>query len=336
VSDFLTRLAGRALGLAPQVQPIITPRYAPDADVPGPDLPSAQESEIPEQDPDAQPSLAPITHSPRGPGAHHVRGPVPEDDTDASATGEDTGAPTDSGATELPDEYRVEQPPIGENAVKPSPTDASDPPGASDLTPERPPSSAQDSPPPPTRAEHEAHPEPGVGPTPPILSTSRSARARSMPEVPAETPPSNATHGPRREDTSVSAAREPGVRRAGPRSAGRTTQEAQRASRTTESREPGPERPTEDPPEAYDAFERIGTPLRDYPERPETVEPGGTSSHSTREDASSRAEPTIRVNIGRIEVRAVSPPAPPPRQTRQPAPKMSLDDYLRARDGGTL
>jgi hypothetical protein len=348
VSDFLTRLAGRALGIAPQVQPIITPRYSPDADVPGPGVPSAQESEIPERDSDAQPptpsSFAPTIHSPRGPGAHHVRGPDPEDKTDASATGEDTHTATDSGATELPDEHRTEQPPTRASAEEPSPTDASDPPGTEDLNPGRSPSSAEDSPPPPirgTRAGHEAHPESGVRPTPPILSTSRSARAqvRSISEVPAETLPSGESDVSRREDTSISAAREPGVRRAGPRSAGRTTQETQRASRTTENREPDPERPTEDPPDAYDAFERTGTPVRDHPERSERSESGelgGSSSYSTRENAFSRVEPTIRVTIGRIEVRAVSPPAPPPRRTKQPAPEMSLDDYLRARDGGTL
>jgi hypothetical protein len=334
MSDFLTRLAARALGIAPQVQPIITPRYAPDADVPGPDLPSAQESEPPEQDPDAQPSFAPTIHSPRGPGAHHVRGPDPEDNTDTAATGEDAGE------ADLPDEHRVEQPPTGETAVEPppSPTDASDPPGAPDVIPGRPPSSTEDSPPPPTRAEHEAHP--GVRLTPPILSTSRAARVRSMPEASPATPHSEASDGPRREDPSIPAAREPGARRGGPRSESRTTrEEAQRASRATESREPGPERPTEDLPDAYDAFDRTGTlpPVWDYPERPGSVEPGGSSSYSlTREDASSRDEPTIRVTIGRIEVRAVSPPAPPPRQTRQPAPEMSLDDYLRAREGGTL
>lgn len=335
MSDFLTRLAARTLGIAPQVQPIIIPRYAPD--VPDPDLPSAQEGETPEQDPDAQSptpsSFAPTLHSysPQGPGAHRVREPDPEDNTDTSATGEDTDTATDSGEAELPDEHRVEQPPTRASAEEPSPTDASDLPGTPDLIPGRPPSSTEDSPPPPTRgtrAEHEAHPEPGVRLTPPILSTSRSTRVqvRSMSEVSTETPLSDASDGPRREDTSISAGREPDVRRDGPRSADRATQEeTQRVSRTTESREPDRERPAGNLPDAYEAFERTGTPVRDYPERSESVE-----------NAFSRDEPKIRVTIGRIEVRAVSPPAPPPRRTKQPTPKMSLDDYLRSRNGGTL
>lgn len=47
------------------------------------------------------------------------------------------------------------------------------------------------------------------------------------------------------------------------------------------------------------------------------------------------AAPVIEVTIGRIEVRAVTPPAPPqPTRRRQEPPKMSLDDYLRSHGGG--
>ncbi|MET0646927.1 MAG: hypothetical protein ABW208_09930 [Pyrinomonadaceae bacterium] len=51
--------------------------------------------------------------------------------------------------------------------------------------------------------------------------------------------------------------------------------------------------------------------------------------------AQSTPPPIIEVTIGRIEVRAVTPPAaPPPQRERQAPPKMSLDDYLRAHGGG--
>ncbi|MCX6922910.1 MAG: hypothetical protein NT154_06830 [Verrucomicrobia bacterium] len=50
-------------------------------------------------------------------------------------------------------------------------------------------------------------------------------------------------------------------------------------------------------------------------------------------DADSSPAPTIHVTIGRVEVRAIMPAAqftPPPARS---APKLSLDDYLRSRNG---
>jgi hypothetical protein len=44
--------------------------------------------------------------------------------------------------------------------------------------------------------------------------------------------------------------------------------------------------------------------------------------------------PTIRVTIGRVEVRAVTPTPAPSRKPARPAPRMSLDEYLRAQNGG--
>lgn len=44
--------------------------------------------------------------------------------------------------------------------------------------------------------------------------------------------------------------------------------------------------------------------------------------------------PIIRVTIGRIDVRAVPPPAPPQQPPPPPAPGLSLDDYLKERNGG--
>jgi hypothetical protein len=44
------------------------------------------------------------------------------------------------------------------------------------------------------------------------------------------------------------------------------------------------------------------------------------------------AEPVIQVTIGRVEVRAAAPPASPPPPRPAPAPpRMTLDEYLRAR-----
>jgi len=49
------------------------------------------------------------------------------------------------------------------------------------------------------------------------------------------------------------------------------------------------------------------------------------------------SEPAIRVTIGRIEVRAITPPPMPPAQRTAPArpgPELSLDDYLKQHNGG--
>ena len=55
-----------------------------------------------------------------------------------------------------------------------------------------------------------------------------------------------------------------------------------------------------------------------------------------RTEATSSA-PTIRISIGRIEVRAVTAPAPAPtRTTSAPAARLSLDEYLRSHAGGKL
>jgi hypothetical protein len=50
-------------------------------------------------------------------------------------------------------------------------------------------------------------------------------------------------------------------------------------------------------------------------------------------DADSSPALTIHVTIGRVEVRAIMPPAQVTQPPARPAPKMSLDDYLRSRNG---
>ncbi len=57
------------------------------------------------------------------------------------------------------------------------------------------------------------------------------------------------------------------------------------------------------------------------------------SQNVTTHDSSS-STPTIQVTIGRIEVRAITPPVAPPQRPRKPSPALSLDDYLKQRNGG--
>jgi hypothetical protein len=81
------------------------------------------------------------------------------------------------------------------------------------------------------------------------------------------------------------------------------------------------------------------------PGRTAPTAPGTTDAATLREAvplaALRRAEaeaaaPTIRVTIGRLEVRAATTPAPPPARRSAPlaAPGMSLEEYLRRREGG--
>lgn len=81
--------------------------------------------------------------------------------------------------------------------------------------------------------------------------------------------------------------------------------------------------------------------LGSAPGRPPTVtvtgilrEPPVPTVSGRRLAADPTTAETIRVSIGRIEVRAVHPPAPPePEPPRSRVPALSLDDYLRRRDG---
>ena len=50
-------------------------------------------------------------------------------------------------------------------------------------------------------------------------------------------------------------------------------------------------------------------------------------------DPSFFASPEIRVTIGRIEIRAITPPAVSQSPAAPRTPKISLDDYLRSRNG---
>jgi len=55
-----------------------------------------------------------------------------------------------------------------------------------------------------------------------------------------------------------------------------------------------------------------------------------------REPAAALAlQPPVQITIGRVEVRAVHAPAERARSAAPAAPRLSLDDYLRRRSGGS-
>ncbi|MCX6046907.1 MAG: hypothetical protein NT075_17525 [Chloroflexi bacterium] len=71
---------------------------------------------------------------------------------------------------------------------------------------------------------------------------------------------------------------------------------------------------------------------------PPTATPVERRNSQPREVASERAAtptPTIQVTIGRVEVRAIQPPAPAVRaQPKAATPAIALEDYLRGQTGG--
>lgn len=78
--------------------------------------------------------------------------------------------------------------------------------------------------------------------------------------------------------------------------------------------------------------------------RPQWIWPSGPEGEKGPERGATRLEesqlrpmisgPTIKVTIGRIDVRAVMQQVPVPEPAKTPTPRLSLDDYLRSRDGG--
>jgi hypothetical protein len=59
------------------------------------------------------------------------------------------------------------------------------------------------------------------------------------------------------------------------------------------------------------------------------VHPGRRKDFSPVEQRASNSAPIIRVTIGRVEVRAIHPPASTPRHPKPPSPRISLENYLR-------
>lgn len=85
-------------------------------------------------------------------------------------------------------------------------------------------------------------------------------------------------------------------------------------------------------------LDRSATPDAPRPVAPRTDRPRSNSQpeRGSREPSAAPAPelPTIRVSIGRIEVRAIAPPVQRPAPARRPGPALALDDYLKQRSGG--
>lgn len=87
---------------------------------------------------------------------------------------------------------------------------------------------------------------------------------------------------------------------------------------------------TPTPPELPEITPKVAPKMR----RSEVDDLSQRGSRMSSSPSLEASQPTVRVNIGRVEVRAVMPPPAPPQQQTAPPTKLSLDDYLRSRGRG--
>lgn len=85
--------------------------------------------------------------------------------------------------------------------------------------------------------------------------------------------------------------------------------------------------------------ENLSISVKRAEQRPEQQSVPSISSSSSRpEDAAKQVEPQsieVHVSIGHIEVRAAAPAQAPPPRIARPRASVSLDDYLKRRNGGS-
>ena len=99
--------------------------------------------------------------------------------------------------------------------------------------------------------------------------------------------------------------------------------------------DPGPSRPVErgasDSAPGDTVMSRVG---RLVPAFPASASTRSRSDERTKTPESPHTAPTIRVTIGRVDVRAIVSPAPPSAKPPRPKPLLTLEDYLKQRNGG--
>lgn len=348
MADFLSRLAERTLGTAPVVRPVIAPKFAPDPEGLRTDSIAGGEPSLEEP--------APRTHHQIRQAPQASAAPVP--DRTAAAQEDDADGTHPARRTEGGPHPTVE-PVSPERDSKPGPTRSGP---ISDATDRRQRGRfAQTDPsdvgPGFGRSDHANAsplvPEPArsaSGPRPTRLGEPRSPRPRVV------------TEGrPRGSSRPVAEDRQPAETGPGTLHHAETTSARRGAPEATQRPEPGG--PPSDPsvakggpgeqatsladsgpaaapsPEAVGAPEGVPAALSLVVPRttPEGIEHRGERGPAgTRLQEPEPPAPTIRVSIGRVEVRAItSPPAPSPRREKaRPAASPSLDDYLKQRGGG--
>jgi len=323
MSDLLARLAARALGQLPAVQPRVRSRYEPApslaAEVPSP-APALDAAEGPiatEGTAAASPAEAPagslvparLRAKPAAPEAM----PLPPVARSAEAT-------------EIAAELEGEPAAVAETrSVRPGMDTGSESRRAeSPLTPERRPAAAA-----PERQRAIASISSRSG----AAGSSPAAQAVQRPPRPSQEPPPAVPApfaAPRSGPALPPCLADPAAAGGGRERAG-----IEAAGGLPPHEVPAPE--TEAPSGAEILVERSPlvprATLRERPVRPGTGLPATDSRRERGPTAA--AEPVVRVTIGRIEVRA-APPPPPAAILRPAAPRLTLEEYLRRRHEGRM
>jgi hypothetical protein len=338
MSGFVTRLLNVTYGMTPAARPLIAPRFAPGGDVPG-----------------TRPNYLESTTEEQGSELRMARGPemgLPAD-VHGGERGGHRGPPVQAfGSLSLqPERWAAESAEVRGL----SPTFRSDMPGQSGVSDETAlPMETQGT------SEQRA---PGATPMvnsaavtePPALadeqpsSSTVALRAKHIPAhlYPSET--SEAGHGASRQTPTNNYDGAEGGGADGATFIAASRQEATAvaivsASDQTEGTPPGREgtdrrqdrgrslasRWTERQREADGkTVEMSGPPVgsQPHPHTKQTVR-DDSNSPSFADSPDVAGPPVVRVTIGRIEVRAISQPPPPPRSPRPAAPRLSLDEYL--------
>ncbi len=299
--DFLTRLVERARGTAPTARPLVAPSFSP-ATEPRPDRPQLVATD---ESVEAEAAGAPARHN-----AGRHRFPAPPDsrplEEDAQLYGRDEDADTSSHAP------RQTLPPLPIST--------------------------------PTRRTASQHTESAAN-APTERATTRQRESQPATNVrvteiellmprndPATTPPPGRQPQPRSPSALDTRAPEVAAPQTPPPPSQPASTDHASSARVnadeTSSRQSGQrDEPAASTNNVAPHVIHVNTVRR------EVISSSQNESSQAREPVV-ESPPTVHVSIGRVEVRAVAPQRPAaPRVETRPAPRMSLDEYLRAQSG---
>jgi hypothetical protein len=340
MNGFVTRLLNVTYGMTPGARPLIAPRFAPGADVPG-----------------TRPNYANSAVEERGSERQMDRGPeigLPAADVLGAERGGHRGPPVQAfGNLSLQPERRASE---SAEVRGLSPTFRSGMPDQSDKTRnptalyvETQETSEQRAPGAPPVVNSAAVTEPPALADEQPSSSTAALRAKQIPAhlYPSET--SEADHGASRQTptnnydgaegggahgaTVIAASRREatalaivsaGDQTEGTPSGREETERRQERARSLASRWMESQREADGR-----TVEMPGPPVgsQPYAHTRQTVR-DRSNSPNVADSPDVAGPPVVRVTIGRIEVRAISQPPPPPRSPRPAAPRLSLDEYL--------